>query len=104
MTASLVTVPSFVLPAQLSATKPPEARGLERDEVRLMVASEQRQTNARFWELGRFLNPGDLLVVNQSATLAAAVDARRGNAEIVVHLSTALDGGHWVIELRKPDA
>ena len=34
-----MTAPAFELPARLEATEPPEARGLARDEVRLMVAS-----------------------------------------------------------------
>jgi hypothetical protein len=56
-----------------------------------------------FADLGRFLKPGDLLVVNTSATLLAAVDeARAGGAQLMVHFSTELDDGTWVVELRTP--
>ena len=97
----------FELPDELSATGPPEARGLARDEVRLLVADGRRPVrHARFRDLGRHLRPGDLLVVNTSATVAAAVDGTRLAGRliepVVVHVATALDGGRWVVELRTP--
>jgi S-adenosylmethionine:tRNA ribosyltransferase-isomerase len=85
------------------ATEPPEARGIERDGVRLLVAGTRGVTHAHFADLGDFLDPGDLLVINNSATLAAAVDGRRGHRQdVVVHFSTPLDDGSWVVELRPP--
>ena len=66
----------FVLPEGLLATEPPPAR----DGVRLLVASPSGMAHARFTQLGEFLSPGDLVVVNTSATLAAAVDGNRGGA------------------------
>jgi len=94
----------FTVPLDLAATVPPEARGLLRDEVRLLVATPDGPQHARFRDLGRFLQPGDLVVVNTSATLPAAVDAtRRGGRPVVVHLSATLDDGTWVVELRQPD-
>jgi S-adenosylmethionine:tRNA ribosyltransferase-isomerase len=90
----------FVLPPELSAGEPPESRGLRRDQVRLLVADGTAVRHARFHDLGRFLSPGDLLVVNTSATLPAAVDADG----VVVHFATPLDEtGTWVVELRRPD-
>jgi S-adenosylmethionine:tRNA ribosyltransferase-isomerase len=87
------------------ATEPPEARGLDRDEVRLLVADPRGVHHARFCDLGQFLRPGDLLVVNNSATLAAAVDGVRtdgvaGSRRITVHFATELDDRAWVVELR----
>jgi S-adenosylmethionine:tRNA ribosyltransferase-isomerase len=83
------------------ATSPPEARGLARDEVRMLVAEPDRLTHLRVKDLPSVLRPGDLLVVNTSATLPAAVrlldDARS------VHVSTQLDDGDWVVEVRRPD-
>ena len=92
----------FDLPADLSATAPPEARGLSRDEVRLLVASPSGVHHTAFTSLGDHLQPGDLLVVNTSGTLPAAVDARRDGHPIVVHFATSLDDGSWVVELRAP--
>ena len=52
---------------------PPEARGLRRDGVRLLVAGPGPGAlrHARFADLPRVLCAGDLLVVNTSATLPA---------------------------------
>jgi S-adenosylmethionine:tRNA ribosyltransferase-isomerase len=82
------------------ATRPPEARGVARDAVRLLVADPAGITHTRFDRIGRHLRPGDLLVVNDSATLAAAVDARWSGSDVVVHFSTELDDGSWVVEVR----
>lgn len=100
----------FDLPDDLHASEPPEARGLDRDGVRLLVsdgrgAPEQggEVRHARFRDLGDFLHAGDLLVVNTSATLPAAVDAvRTDGGGVIVHFSTELDDGRWVVELRPP--
>jgi S-adenosylmethionine:tRNA ribosyltransferase-isomerase len=83
-----------------SAAEPPEARGLARDEVRLLVASPGTVRHARFRDLPSALRPGDLVVVNTSATLAAAVDGRRASGPVTAHFSTALPDGTWAVELR----
>jgi S-adenosylmethionine:tRNA ribosyltransferase-isomerase len=91
---------SFELPLELEAREPPEARGLARDEVRMLVAhrGDGRIEHARFRDLVEALDPGDLLVVNTSGTLAAALPAGRG---LELHLSTWLDGDEWAVELRR---
>ncbi len=87
---------------RLSANRPAEQRGQTRDSVRLLVATTDGLAHARFSDLPRFLIPGDLLVVNTSATLAAAVDGHRGDGRpVTVHFSTPLDDGTWVAELRE---
>ena len=94
----------FTLPPELEAHEPPEARGLERDEVRLLVGyrEDDRFEHASFLDLPRFLSPGDLLVVNDSATIPAALTAvREDGSEIALHLSTRLDDGMWIVEPRK---
>ena len=79
---------------RLAASQPPEARGLGRDGVRLLVATPDGVLHARFGDLPRFLSAGDILVVNTSATIAAAVDGRRGDGRpVVVHFSSPLDEG-----------
>ncbi|WP_436786888.1 S-adenosylmethionine:tRNA ribosyltransferase-isomerase [Yinghuangia sp. YIM S10712] len=95
----------FHLPEELHASVPPEARGLTRDGVRLLISDGRKGvTHARFRDLGDHLRPGDLLVVNTSATLPAAVDATRSDGRgVIVHFSTALDDGRWIAELRPPD-
>ncbi|MFC7497395.1 MULTISPECIES: S-adenosylmethionine:tRNA ribosyltransferase-isomerase [unclassified Nocardioides] len=81
------------------ATVPPEARGVARDEVRLAVVTPAGTTHTRAVALPDHLRPGDLLVVNTSATLPSAVDADG----LGVHVSAALDDGTWVVEVRQPD-
>ncbi len=85
-----------------AASAPPEARGLARDGVRLLVATPDWIAHARFADLGRFLSPGDLLIVNTSATLAAALDgARPDGRPVTVHVSSPLPDGTWLVELRE---
>ena len=101
---------AFELPAALEAREPPEARGLARDRVRLMVAKRDDGgiVHARFDELPRFLAAGDLVVVNNSGTLPAAVAARRADGTAVrVHFASRAphlrDRSWWVVELRTAD-
>jgi S-adenosylmethionine:tRNA ribosyltransferase-isomerase len=101
------TALAFELPASLEATAPPEARGLERDEVKLLVASDYALTHARFRDLPDFLHAGDVLVVNDSATLPAAVPATLPDGSPVrAHYATAAPGlpEQWaVVEIRASD-
>ncbi|MBF6064908.1 S-adenosylmethionine:tRNA ribosyltransferase-isomerase [Nocardia terpenica] len=97
-----VILENFALPADRAATEPPEARGLARDDVRMLVSDNGVHTHARFRELPRFLRPGDLVVVNNSATLNAAVDAHYLGRPAVLHFAARLDDGGWVVELRDP--
>jgi S-adenosylmethionine:tRNA ribosyltransferase-isomerase len=97
MTATL----DFTLAPELEAHEPPEARGLGRDQVRLLVGRQPgRVSHHRFTDLPELLSPGDLLVVNTSATMAAAVNTVDGS--LVVHFSTRQPDGGWVVELRRP--
>ncbi|MBD0323414.1 MAG: S-adenosylmethionine:tRNA ribosyltransferase-isomerase, partial [Aldersonia sp.] len=93
----------FVLPPDREAAAPPEARGLERDEVRLLVSDAGTVEHSVFRDLPRFLRPGDLLVVNDSATMSAAVDGRLDDDPVVLHVATWLDDGRWVVEVRSTD-
>src|SRR5215216_7218941 len=95
----------FDLPPELEASEPPEARGLDRDEVRLMVSyrSDNRMIHSRFRDLGDFLEPGDVLVINTSGTMNAALEAEREDGTALeLHLSTRLPGGLWIVEPRLP--
>ena len=104
-----MTVPAFELASALEAREPPEARGLARDEVRLLVARRARGSlvHARFRQLPQLLGPGDVLVINLSATIPAAVPAVRSDGERVrVHFATPARGlaDSWrVVELRSAD-
>lgn len=83
------------------ASAPAEARGLARDEVRLLVARQGGLRHVLFRDLPDQLAAGDLLVVNDSATIAAQVDAdgpRLG--PVVLHLASRLDEDTWAVEIR----
>jgi S-adenosylmethionine:tRNA ribosyltransferase-isomerase len=86
----------------LEAVEPPELRGTDRADVALLVASRDDGSlvHASFNELPRLLRPGDLLVVNNSATIPAAVPAQLDGEDVLLHLSTPVDAGNWVVELR----
>jgi S-adenosylmethionine:tRNA ribosyltransferase-isomerase len=100
-------------PAVLTPRAPLERSGHRRDEARLLVGwrSDGRMGEARMADLPAFASPGDVIVVNASATLPAAVAV---NDELVVHLSTHLTGdleapaptastwmSTWVVEFRR---
>jgi S-adenosylmethionine:tRNA ribosyltransferase-isomerase len=90
---------AFDLPPALEAHEPPEARGVARDEVALMVSRESagQVSHHRFTELPGLLLPGDLLVINTSGTLPSAVPV---TSELTVHFSTPMPDGSWLVELR----
>ena len=96
----------FHLPPELEAGEPPEARGLARDEVRLMVSyrSNNHVEHAQFRNLLSYLEAGDLLVINTSGTLNAALSAIRADGTpLELHLSTHLPADLWAVEVRQPD-
>ena len=96
---TLAALDDFTLPASLEAHDPPEARGLPRDGVRMLVSrrASGEVSHHGFGELPGLLLPGDLLVVNTSATLPAQV---RVSAELAVHFSGPRPDGSWLTELR----
>jgi S-adenosylmethionine:tRNA ribosyltransferase-isomerase len=118
---------AFTLTPAHEAAAPPEARGAERDEVRLLVARRDRAAlvHDSFRGLPAHLRAGDLLVVNSSATIPAALPATRADGTAIdLHLSTPVPGvvegtsgrvvaapgaageasSRWVVELRQAGA
>lgn len=96
----------FDLPSELEASEPSEARGLRRDAVRLMVSSIGTNSvqHSTFRCLPAFLRPGDLLVINTSGTMNAALAVTRPDGSAAeLHLSTHLPGDLWAVELRTAD-
>ena len=76
---------------------------MTRDAVRLLVAyrHDGALVHTHFNDLPRFLDEGDLVVVNTSGTLAAAVPATDASGRsLELHLSTNLPADLWTIELR----
>jgi S-adenosylmethionine:tRNA ribosyltransferase-isomerase len=75
-------------------------------ETALLVARRHANdiTHTCFDRLADYLRPGDLLVVNDSATIPAALPARlEGGEPVTLHLSTRSEDGRWLVELRTKD-
>lgn len=95
----------FSLPATLEASEPPEARGLTRDDVRLMVSylHDDRIVHTKFRDVAHYLQAGDVVVINTSGTMNAALPAVRADGtQMELHLSTRLPADLWSVELRLP--
>ncbi len=90
----------FERPDGLEATEPAEAHGGRRDDVRLLVSTQTGHTHARFSDLPSFLDAGDLLVVNDSATVPASVPAEGPSGRFRVNVSTRFGPRLWVAEPR----
>lgn len=94
----------FTLPPGAEADRPPERRGVARDRVRLLVSRPDGVEHRRFADLPDLLQPGDLVVVNTSATVAAALPSRwPDGTRAPLHVATVLDDGAWLVEPRRPD-
>ena len=95
----------FFLPPELEAGEPAEARGLRRDQVRLMVSyrDDDRVAHTTFDQIDRYLNAGDVLVINTSGTRNAALETRHNDGSVLeLHLSTHLPADLWIVEARLP--
>ena len=90
----------FARPAALQATRAPEARGLARDAVRLLVSTPSDHHHTHFANLANFLRAGDLLVVNRSATLPASLPAEGKGGPFILNLSTRYSSSVWLAEPR----
>lgn len=92
----------FDLPQYLSCPKPTEDRGLRRDDVRLMVTSPHGPTHHDiFRDLDQHLDAGDVLVINTSAMIAAALPLELPSGEQgMLHLSTKISDREWLVEIR----
>lgn len=85
----------YELPAQLIAQHPPS----ERDAARMLVLDPARDclSHGNVRELPNHLNPGDLLVLNDTRVMPARLRGRReggGEAEVLL-LRPLQDAHHW---------
>ncbi len=93
----------FELPVSLECTQPTEFRNIERDEVRLLVTTDSDYTrHTTFRNVDQYLQKGDVLVVNTSATRASALPVvLPGNRLGMAHFSTRVNDSEWLIEIRE---
>jgi S-adenosylmethionine:tRNA ribosyltransferase-isomerase len=97
------------LPPRLRASRPAARRGARRDHIRLLVVDRAagQVRHSRFDRLGEHLRPGDLLVVNTSRVLPAAVRARRASGEPVQLRPCVRRAGEWdalAVQVEPPHA
>src|SRR5688500_630587 len=92
----------FELPAELSAQEPPEERGRSREAVRMRLSqiAHDALTHTCFRRIPDFRRRGDVLIVNTSATINAAVTGVRETVggiteDVALHLSTPLAADRW---------
>jgi S-adenosylmethionine:tRNA ribosyltransferase-isomerase len=99
-----ITPLDLAVPEQATAAAPLERRGGRRDGVRLMVADVGADTisHITFDRIGEALRPGDVLVINVSATVPASVDGTMGSDAVRIHLSSPIAGNLWTAEPRRP--
>jgi S-adenosylmethionine:tRNA ribosyltransferase-isomerase len=65
--------------------------------------SDNRVVHSRFRDLGDFLEAGDVLVINTSGTMNAALEVEReDDTTLELHLSTHLPADLWIVEIRRP--
>jgi len=107
MTLSLETGFDFDVPEELTAHEPAEFRGIARDGVRMVVGYRKamKAEHRAFTDLPQVLTPQDLLVVNNSGTLPAALSGKLADGRTVaLHVSSAEPDGHgaYLVELRRP--
>lgn len=100
MTSNII---DFELPGSLECTQPTELRNLERDEVRLLVTTDSDHIrHTMFRNVYQYLQKGDVLVVNTSATRASALPiVLSDNKKGMVHFSTRVNDHDWLVEIRK---
>src|SRR6266508_455535 len=103
MNSTPLSTIEFSLPPELEASAPPEARGLRRDQVRLMVSNyaTDKIRHNRFYNLDKYLDKGDVLIINTSRTRNSALLGTRADSTVLeLHLSTHFDDDLWTVELR----
>jgi len=94
----------FQLPKILECSSPTEVRNLKRDEVKLMVSERHNDkiTHTQFSNIDHFLTKNNVLVVNTSGTINAALKTTLPNNEDGrIHLSTQISKNEWIAEIRK---
>lgn len=88
----------FPLPEELIASRPSE----KRDHSRLLVLHRDGGVeHTRFHELPRFLQPGDMLLLNKTKVLPAKLSGiKKGGGTLEILLVKELSAGHWEILTR----
>jgi S-adenosylmethionine:tRNA ribosyltransferase-isomerase len=94
----LVSEFDYDLPPELIAQHPLPRR----DDSRMMVVERTtgRIRHARFRDFADFMNPGDLLALNDTKVIPARVWGERGGARVEFLFIKELDPGRWEVMCR----
>ena len=89
----------FSIPPELNAVSPPERRGIRRDHVRLMVLNRKTGSILHniFYSLGEYLQPGDLIILNNSRTIPAILHGRstKSGEHVEIRLARQIQDHVW---------
>jgi len=81
----------YELPERLIAQAPARPR----DSARLLLVREDALADHGVLDLPSLLEPGDVMVVNDTRVIPARLHARRGDARVEIMLNRAEGGGLW---------
>ncbi len=95
----------YDLPLERIAQTPIEPR----HNSRLLILDRQKSAleHTYFWDIGRFVNPGDLFVINQTRVIPARVYAKKvtgGKVELLLLKRVALDSWETLVGGKKMSA
>lgn len=93
-----VTELDYEIPFRLAAGEPLEVTGKSRDSSRLLVMRRRSQEieHSRFYDLGKYLNAGDLLVLNNTRAMNSVLPGRIDTgAKIEAFLCTPQGDHTW---------
>ncbi len=90
----------YVLPPDLIAQEPIEPR--DRSRLLVLHRGDESWEHRRFFELGRYLRPGDILVANDSRVIPARLRGRKAGSggEVELLLLRRLGDGLWEATVR----
>ncbi|MFD2923554.1 S-adenosylmethionine:tRNA ribosyltransferase-isomerase [Halobacillus naozhouensis] len=92
---------AFEIPEHLHASSPIERRGLDRDQVRMMLLDpvSGRRAHTNFRNIVDTFQAGDVLVLNQSRTIPSSLQASGTNGEVEVRLARKIDDHRFEVLL-----
>lgn len=82
----------FYLPNELIAQTP----SLKRDESKLLVALNDKIVDAEFKQIINYLNPGDVLVFNDSKVIKSKLEFYKDGKKISIHLHKKINDITWL--------
>lgn len=81
----------FELPNELIALRPAPSR----DGARLLVVSGKKRQDKNVYDLADLLNPGDLMIFNDTRVIPARLRGKRRDAKMELTLHMNMTGGVW---------